>query len=78
MIPYPGARAGRSRVRSARDAPPDREPPLVAEKPRLLVIERDTPGSAELRRGLAEHFEVVGTDDPRVPKTRSRLTALLY
>ncbi len=36
-----------------------REPPLVAEKPRLLIIERDTPESAPIRRRLAESFEVV-------------------
>ncbi len=59
MIPYPGARAGRSRVRAARDAQPGREPHLVAEKPRLLVIERDTPGAASARARLADGFDVV-------------------
>lgn len=38
----------------------------------------DQPGKDAVRARLIEHLEVVGTDDPRVPKTRSRLTALLY
>lgn len=38
----------------------------------------DQAGKDAVRARLIEHFEVVGTDDPRVPKTRSRLTALLY
>ncbi len=38
----------------------------------------DQPGKDAVRARLIELFEVVGTDDPRVPKTRSRLTALLF
>jgi len=43
-----------------------------------LFPKLDQPGKDAVRARLLEHFEVVGTDDPRVPKTRSRLTALLY
>ncbi|WP_104191619.1 tetratricopeptide repeat protein [Cryobacterium sp. Y82] len=35
-------------------------------------------GRNTIRERLLELFEVVGQDDPRVPPTRSRLTALLY
>ncbi|TFD23558.1 tetratricopeptide repeat protein [Cryobacterium lyxosi] len=35
-------------------------------------------GRNAIRERLLELFEVVGQDDPRVPPTRSRLTALLY
>src|SRR5438309_5592463 len=61
MIVYPGGRAGWSRVRPGleREAQRGREPPIVAEKPRLLVIERDTPDAASARRLLAEGYEVV-------------------
>ncbi len=36
-----------------------REPLLVADKPRLLVIERDTPEAASVRTRLAEGFDIV-------------------
>ncbi|TFC52386.1 tetratricopeptide repeat protein [Cryobacterium sp. TMT1-21] len=35
-------------------------------------------GRNKIRERILELFEVVGQDDPRVPPTRSRLTALLY
>jgi CheY-like chemotaxis protein/GAF domain-containing protein/PAS domain-containing protein len=41
------------------EAQTGREQPLVADKPRLLVIERDTPEAASARRLLAESFDVV-------------------
>ena len=58
--PEPGRSRGRPGPSPASDAAtPGREPPLVAEKPRLLVIERDTPEAASARERLAEGFEVV-------------------
>ncbi len=73
MITYPDGRAGRSRVRpdSEIDVQLGREPPLVAEKPRLLVIERDTPEAASARRRLADGFEVVSA------RTMARALVLL-
>ena len=41
------------------EAQPGREPPPVAEKPRLLVIERDTPQAALTRARLAEVYVLV-------------------
>jgi putative thioredoxin len=38
----------------------------------------DADGKNAVRTRLLEHFEVVGTDDPRVVAARRRLTALLY
>ena len=38
----------------------------------------DAEGKNLVRTRLLEHFEVVGTDDPRVIAARRRLTALLY
>jgi putative thioredoxin len=38
----------------------------------------DAEGKTLVRTRLLEHFEVVGTDDPRVVAARRRLTALLY
>ncbi|TFD27565.1 tetratricopeptide repeat protein [Cryobacterium cryoconiti] len=47
---------------------------------RLLALfpSQDPAGRNEIRQRILELFEVVGQDDPRVPPTRSRLTALLY
>ncbi|TFC95811.1 MULTISPECIES: tetratricopeptide repeat protein [Cryobacterium] len=47
---------------------------------RLLALfpAQDPAGRNEIRQRILELFEVVGQDDPRVPPTRSRLTALLY
>jgi putative thioredoxin len=39
---------------------------------------RDQAGKNAIRQRMLELFEVVGTDDPRVPPARKRLTALLY
>jgi putative thioredoxin len=39
---------------------------------------QDAGGKNTIRQRLLELFEVVGTDDPRVPPARKRLTALLY
>ena len=39
---------------------------------------RDQAGKNTIRQRMLELFEVVGTDDPRVPPARKRLTALLY
>jgi len=36
------------------------------------------PGRNVIRERILELFEVIGTDDPRVPPTRARLAALLY
>ncbi|GAB3605831.1 co-chaperone YbbN [Conyzicola nivalis] len=38
----------------------------------------DADGKTLVRTRMLEHFEVVGTDDPRVVAARRRLTALLY
>ena len=38
----------------------------------------DADGKNLVRARMLEHFEVVGTDDPRVVAARRRLTALLY
>ena len=43
-----------------------------------LFPKQDAAGKNLIRERLLELFEVVGTDDPRVPKTRARLAALLY
>jgi putative thioredoxin len=43
-----------------------------------LFPAQDAAGKNRMRERLLELFEVVGTDDPRVAPTRSRLTALLY
>ncbi|TFD63040.1 tetratricopeptide repeat protein [Cryobacterium ruanii] len=47
---------------------------------RLLSLfpAQPAPGRNTIRERILELFEVVGQDDPRVPPTRSRLTALLY
>ncbi|MDJ0378673.1 tetratricopeptide repeat protein [Cryobacterium sp. PH31-L1] len=47
---------------------------------RLLSLfpAQPAPGRNAIRERILELFEVVGQDDPRVPPTRSRLTALLY
>lgn len=47
---------------------------------RLLTLfpRQDAAGKNAIRERILELFEVVGTDDPRVPPVRSRLTALLY
>jgi putative thioredoxin len=47
---------------------------------RLLTLfpQQDAAGKNAVRERILELFEVVGTDDPRVPPTRARLTALLY
>lgn len=47
---------------------------------RLLELfpAQDAAGKNRIRERVLELFEVVGADDPRVPPTRSRLTALLY
>jgi putative thioredoxin len=47
---------------------------------RLLSLfpKQDPAGKNAIRERLLELFEVVGTDDPRVPATRARLAALLY
>jgi putative thioredoxin len=39
---------------------------------------QDAAGKNIIRQRILELFEVVGTDDPRVPPARKRLTALLY
>ncbi|MEC5184364.1 putative thioredoxin [Cryobacterium sp. MP_3.1] len=39
---------------------------------------QDAAGKNVIRQRMLELFEVVGTDDPRVPPARKRLTALLY
>jgi putative thioredoxin len=43
-----------------------------------LFSGQDAAGKNTIRQRLLELFEVVGTDDPRVPPARKRLTALLY
>ncbi|TFD11833.1 tetratricopeptide repeat protein [Cryobacterium sp. TMT1-2-2] len=43
-----------------------------------LFPAQPAPGRNAIRERILELFEVVGQDDPRVPPTRSRLTALLY
>jgi putative thioredoxin len=43
-----------------------------------LFPKQDAAGKNVIRERLLELFEVVGTDDPRVPRTRARLAALLY
>ncbi len=43
-----------------------------------LFPTQDAAGKNRIRERLLELFEVVGTDDPRVPATRARLAALLY
>lgn len=43
-----------------------------------LFPAQDAAGKNRIRERLLELFEVVGTDDPRVPPTRARLAALLY
>lgn len=47
---------------------------------RLLTLfpAQDAAGKNTIRERILELFEVVGLDDPRVPPTRARLTALLY
>jgi putative thioredoxin len=47
---------------------------------RLLALfpGQDPAGKNTIRQRMLELFEVVGTDDPRVPPARKRLTALLY
>ena len=47
---------------------------------RLLALfpAQDPAGRNLIRERILEMFEVIGQDDPRVPPTRSRLTALLY
>jgi len=47
---------------------------------RLLSLfpAQPAPGRNTIRERILELFEVIGQDDPRVPPTRSRLTALLY
>lgn len=47
---------------------------------RLLTLfpAQDAAGKNLIRERILELFEVVGLDDPRVPPTRARLTALLY
>lgn len=47
---------------------------------RLLALfpAQDAAGRNLVRERLLELFEVVGTEDPRVPPTRARLAALLY
>ncbi|TFD48643.1 tetratricopeptide repeat protein [Cryobacterium sp. Hh11] len=47
---------------------------------RLLSLfpAQPAPGRNAIRERILELFEVIGQDDPRVPPTRSRLTALLY
>jgi putative thioredoxin len=47
---------------------------------RLLTLfpRQDAAGKNAIRERILELFEVIGTDDPRVPPTRARLTALLY
>jgi putative thioredoxin len=47
---------------------------------RLLTLfpRQDAAGKNAIRERILDLFEVVGTDDPRVPPARSRLTALLY
>jgi putative thioredoxin len=47
---------------------------------RLLALfpSQDAAGKNKIRERILELFEVIGQDDPRVPPTRSRLTALLY
>ncbi len=43
-----------------------------------LFPAQDAAGKNRIRERILELFEVVGTDDPRVPPTRARLAALLY
>ena len=43
-----------------------------------LFPAQDAAGKNAIRQRILELFEVVGTDDPRVPPARKRLTALLY
>ena len=43
-----------------------------------LFPAQDPAGRNLIRERILELFEVIGQDDPRVPPTRSRLTALLY
>jgi len=47
---------------------------------RLLALfpAQDAAGRNTIRERILELFQVVGLEDPRVPPTRSRLTALLY
>ncbi len=47
---------------------------------RLLALfpVQDPAGKNRIRERILDLFEVVGQDDPQVPPTRSRLTALLY
>lgn len=47
---------------------------------RLLTLfpSQDAGGKNRIRERILELFEVVGMEDPRVPPTRKRLTALLY
>ncbi|MCY7287500.1 MAG: tetratricopeptide repeat protein [Cryobacterium sp.] len=47
---------------------------------RLLALfpAQEPAGRNLIRERILEMFEVIGQDDPRVPPTRSRLTALLY
>ncbi|MBC7441574.1 MAG: tetratricopeptide repeat protein [Ramlibacter sp.] len=47
---------------------------------RLLELfpAQEPAGKNKIRERILELFEVIGQDDPRVPPTRSRLTALLY
>ena len=61
MIAYPAAGMERPPAgpTSTSDARRGRELPPVAEKPRLLVIDRDTPEAASARIRLAGEFEIV-------------------
>ena len=43
-----------------------------------LFLKQDAAGKNRIRERILELFEVVGLEDPRVPPTRARLTALLY
>ncbi len=47
---------------------------------RLLALfpDQDPAGKNRIRERLLELFEVVGAEDPRVPRARARLAALLY
>ena len=62
MIRYPDGRERNvpaAAMMPTSDEQLGREPPLVAEKPRLLIIERDTAESASIRHRLAEGFDIV-------------------
>ena len=62
MIGHPGGQPGDAPSASTLptlEAQPGPEPTFVADKPRLLVIERDTPNAASARQRLAESYDVV-------------------